>query len=96
MKPDAVESFVEQRPKPQILYITFLNFPSIKSFEIRQKLGREDIIASETFFTISKIACHIGSLADFATKNENAINKVIFWSIKEGLRTDNDFGLFGF
>ena len=70
MMPEAVESIVEQRQKPQILYITFLNFPSIKSFEIRQKLGREDNIASETFFTISRIACHIGSSADLAAKKK--------------------------
>jgi hypothetical protein len=71
MRSEAVESFVDKRLKPQILYLTFLNFPSIKSFEIRQKLGRDVIIASETFFTISRIACHIGSSADFAAKNGN-------------------------
>ena len=68
--------FLEQRLKLQTSYLTFLNFPSIKSFEIRQKLGREDIIGSETFFTISRIACHIGSSADFAAM-EMVVNKAI-------------------
>jgi hypothetical protein len=53
------------------LYPTFLIFPAIKFFEIRQKLGREDIIVSEIVFTILKIACHIGSSTDFAITNEN-------------------------
>ena len=93
MRLEAVEIFVEQRLKPQILHLTFLNFPSIKSFEIRQKLGREDIIASETFFTISRTACHIGSSTDFA-----AMEMIVkqFWTNKEGLQTDNNFSLFGF
>ena len=77
MRSEAVESFVEQKLKPDISYLTFLNFPSIKSFEIRQKLGREDIIASETVLTISRIACHISSSADFAAKMEMVVNKAI-------------------
>ena len=35
-----------------------LNLPSRNALEIFQKLGREDSITSEMFFTIFMIACH--------------------------------------
>jgi len=46
---------------------TFLNFPSMKLFDILQKLGSEPEIASDMPFTKSRIACHVGSPGDFAT-----------------------------
>ena len=47
---------------------TFLNFPSIKFFEILQKLGSDEEIASDTFLTMSRTACHAGSPADLAIR----------------------------
>jgi len=46
----------------------FLNFPSVKFFEILQKLGSDEEIASDTFLTMSKTACHAGLPADLAIR----------------------------
>jgi len=45
---------------------TFLNFPSMKSLDIRQKLGSDEEMASDMLLTRSRAACHTGSPVDFA------------------------------
>ena len=47
---------------------TFLNFPSVKFFKILQKLRSDEEIASDTFLTMSKTACHGGLPADLAIR----------------------------
>jgi hypothetical protein len=55
---------------------TRLNLPSKKLFEIFQKLGNEETITSETFFTMSQIACQTSWPPACAEYNGNDYKKL--------------------
>jgi len=58
-------------------FYTFLNLPSMKRLEIAQKPGSDEAIASDTFLTRHRTACHAFSPADFAIRVRQSMHGVI-------------------
>lgn len=64
-----------------MIKLALLILPLIRTLEIRQKVGREEAITSETDLTSSKIAFQAGSAEDSAARQKDAY--INFVTIKD-------------